>query len=85
MANLRVETYELPPHWASYFVNGDPSSLDEADIAAADGWCEETFPAKSVSCTDVNEDGGFCRYHDADRWCLPCDVATFSFLIQQEV
>lgn len=83
MAKLRVETYELPTHWASYFVNSDPSSLDEADIEAADGWWEETFPGQSVSCSDVAEDNCFAKYHDADRWCLPCDVATFTFLIQE--
>jgi hypothetical protein len=83
MATLRVETFQLPAHWASYFVNADPSALDEADIEAADGWWEETFPGQSVSCCDVGDDAGFCKFHDADRWCLPCDAVTFTFLIQE--
>lgn len=84
MATLRIETFQLPTHWASYFVNADPTSLDDDDIAAADGWWEETFPGHSVSCSDVADDGCFSKYHDADRWCLPCEVATFTFLIHRE-
>ena len=85
MSSLRVETFQLPTHWASYFVNADPSGLEVADIQAADGWWYATFSAdQSVSCADVSDDGNFSRYHDADRWCLPCEVASFTFLIHQE-
>ena len=85
MSSLRVETFQLPTHWASYFVNADPSGLEDADIKAADGWWYATFCAdQSVSCADVSDDGNFSKYHDADRWCLPCEVASFTFLIQQE-
>jgi len=84
MSSLRVETFQLPTHWASYFVNADPSGLDDSDIRAADGWWQETFPAQNVSCADVSDDGNFSKYHDADRWCLPCEVASFTFLIRQE-
>ena len=84
MTSLRVDTYELPSHWACYFINADPSSLDDADIAAADGWWDETFCGQSVSCVDVTEEGHFCKYHDANRWCLACDVAAFTFLIHKE-
>ena len=84
MAAVRIETYELPTHWASYFVNADPSGLEEADITAADGWWESTFSGRSVLCTDVAEDSAFCRFHDGDQWCLACEVSTFTFLIHQE-
>ncbi|MCT0218233.1 hypothetical protein KQ304_04330 [Synechococcus sp. CS-1329] len=84
MSSFEIETYELPTHWACYFINADPSCLDDADIAEADGWWEETFPCQSVSCVDVKEDGHFCKYHDADRWCLAGEVATFTFLIHKE-
>ena len=84
MSSFEIETFQLPTHWASYFINADPSSLDDADIAAADGWWEETFPCQTVSCVDVTEEGHFCKYHDATRWCLACEVATFTFLIHQE-
>ena len=84
MSSLEIETFQLPTHWASYFINADPSSLDDSDIAAADGWWEETFPCLAVSCVDVTEEGHFCKYHDADRCYLACDVATFTFLIHQE-
>ena len=84
MSSLEIETFQLPNHWACYFINADPSSLDDADIAAADGWWEETFPCLAVSCVDVTEEGHFCKHHDADRWCLACEVATFTFLIHKE-
>ena len=84
MSSLEIETFQLPSHWASYFINADPSSLDDSDIAAADGWWEETFPCLAVSCVDVTEEGHFCKHHDANRWCLACDVAAFTFLIHQE-
>ena len=50
MSSLEIETFQLPSHWACYFINADPSSLDDADIAAADGWWDETFCGQSVSC-----------------------------------
>lgn len=84
MSSLEIETFQLPSHWASYFINADPSSLDDSDIAAADGWWEETFPCLAVSCVDVTEEGHFCKHHDGDRWCLACEVATFTFLIHKE-
>ena len=84
MSSLRIETFQLPTHWASYFVNADPSGLEDSDIQAADGWWQDTFPAQIVSCADVSEDAEFSKYHDADRWCLPCEVASFTFLIHQE-
>ena len=60
MSSFEIETFQLPTHWDCYFINADPSSLDDADIAAADGWWEETFPCQSVSCVDVTEEGHFC-------------------------
>ena len=84
MSSFEIETFQLPTHWASYFINADTSSLDDADIAAADGWWEETFPSHSVSCVDVTEEGHFCKHHDANRWCLACEVAAFTFLIHKE-
>lgn len=84
MTTCRPETFQLPTHWASYFINADPTGLDNADHQAADGWWEETFQGQSVSCAAVSDEEGFAPCHDADRWCLPCMVATFSFLIHQE-
>ncbi len=75
------ETYELPIHWASYFVNGDATGLHNDDQASADDWWDETFSGRDVSCCGVSEDHWFAKYHDADDYCLACDVATFSFLI----
>jgi hypothetical protein len=76
-----IETYTLPLHWASYFINSDPSGLDDSDLDAADGWWGATFGARSASCTDVSEEHHFTKYHDADSWCLASDAAVFTFLI----
>ena len=37
-----IETVEVvaPATWASYFINGDASGLEDAEIAAADRWLE---------------------------------------------
>jgi hypothetical protein len=80
-----IETYTLPVHWASYFVNADPSRLDDSDLDAANGWWAVTFGAQSVTCTDVSEEHHFTKYHDADRWSLASDAAVFSFLIHNPV
>lgn len=83
MARFTVETYELPTHWAPYFVNADPSGLEDDEQAAADAWWADTFGARDVSCADVSEEHWFAWRHDADAFSLAGDVATFSFLIHR--
>jgi len=37
MASFCVETFVLPSHWASYFINADPSGAPPADPLQAGG------------------------------------------------
>jgi hypothetical protein len=75
-------SYLLPTHWACYFINDDPSGLDEDEIAAADDWWQETFASRSASCVDADEDYGFARYHDAAGYCKASDCTVYRFLLQ---
>lgn len=80
----RLETFDLPAFWASYFINGDASGLTDAEQRDADAWWAENLPADvPVSCVDCSEDPDFRRYHDADRYVLPCDCLTYTFLVHE--
>ena len=83
MAQFTIETFDLPTHWASYFVNGDLSGLEDEEQTAADAWWLDTFGACEVSCADVSEEHWFAWRHDADAFSLAGDVATFTFLIHR--
>lgn len=74
-------SYLLPTHWACYFINDDPSGLEEDEIAAADAWWQETFSSQSATCVDADEEYGFARYHDAAGYCLATDCTIYRFLI----
>lgn len=78
---MKSETYDLPIHWASYFVNGDASGLEDSDQESADLWWQATFKDKPVSCVGIDQDEWFAKYHDAHRYCLACTVSTFTFLL----
>jgi hypothetical protein len=64
--SITVHTYTAPSHWACYLINGDCSGMDDADIAACDGWAD-TLPGHVVGCTEESDEGhaGFMRWHDA--------------------
>jgi hypothetical protein len=53
-----VDTVKGDPHWASYFVNGDDSGLDDDEIALADKWYEDNVP-EGWSITDVSDEPEF--------------------------
>ncbi|WP_094585125.1 hypothetical protein [Synechococcus sp. BO 8801] len=72
----------LPTHWACYFINDDPSGLEDDEIAAADAWWAETFSTKSATCVDADEEYGFTRYHDAAGYCKASDCTVYRFLLQ---
>lgn len=78
---LETVTYDLPSYWASYFVNGDATGLDDKEQQAADDWWSATFGDDQVSCCDVAEESWFTKYHDASQHALAGDVTTFTFLI----
>lgn len=79
---IKLETFDLPAHWASYFINGDETGYDGDDLQAM-----REIERDMVSwygqchCLTVDGDGDdFRRYHDATNYgVLACNVATFTF------
>ncbi|KEF41871.1 MAG: hypothetical protein ER33_08975 [Cyanobium sp. CACIAM 14] len=71
--------YLLPTHWACYFLHDDPSGLDEAEIAAADAWWQQTFAGGHASCVDADEEYGYTASHDASGFCGATDCTIYSF------
>lgn len=54
--NQQIETIELPAAWASYLINGDASSLDAEEIAAAS---EYIANYDVVDCVEETRIGSF--------------------------
>jgi hypothetical protein len=75
----------LPTHWACYFINADPTGLEDDQIAAADAWWQETFSSRSASCVDADEEYGFTAFHDAAGYCLATDCTIYRFLLTAPV
>ena len=78
---METREFYLPSHWASYFVNGDATGLEDDEQALADEWHTNEFGEASVSCCDVSEDTNFMKNHDARQFALAGDCATFTFII----
>lgn len=69
-------TGTAPSHWASYFINGDASGMEDDEIAAADKFAD-WLGGSIVSC----EDAGFLKYHDAHAFYpYAADCQTYSAL-----
>lgn len=78
---MTVESYTAPSAWASYFINGDASGIDDDEQALADKWIEWVGSGAPVDC----EDAGFIHYHDAyNVMPLAADCQTYSFLVAGE-
>ena len=74
-----------PSYWASYFINGDDSGMEESEIAAADKFAE-WLGGSIVSCTSESDDNhpGFTRWHDAAQFgVLAADCALYTALVEE--
>jgi len=80
MAQFETVTGTAPSHWASYFVNGDASGMDDSEIAQADEFAA-WLGGDIVDCADA----GFMWHHDAMRVCgaLAADCQTYTALIRK--
>lgn len=74
---LQVETATAPAWWACYLINGDASGMESGEVESVDRWIESMGWGLPVSC---EEDVGFTRWHDASRFALAADCATYVFL-----
>ncbi len=55
---IETDTCIAPAHYASYAVNGDPSSLNDAEIASANEWLTDLAEEgwRVVSCGEAYYD-----------------------------
>ena len=74
---IRTEQFLLPTHWASYLINGDATSLTDAEQAEIDEWCITHAPGPCID-TDVN-DSDFTYMGDDGP--LGADRCAFTFQI----
>jgi hypothetical protein len=49
---IRIGEFEAPAHWASAFVNGDTSGLDEDDCQAFEAWNDANDNPYVVDCSE---------------------------------
>lgn len=75
---LNTETYSLPAYWASYLVNGDASSMEEAEQAQCDRFVADKGLGGCLNCSD---ESSFSRFHDAQyiTGFVAADVLDFTF------
>jgi hypothetical protein len=78
---MKIESFNLPAHWAFALINGDESGLYDDDFSALrrfEAWMIGKYgQCWCVSCSDELQ---FMRWHDAaDFGVLACDVLSFSF------
>jgi hypothetical protein len=72
-----IITATAPSYWASYFINGDASGMEAAEIEAADKFAD-WLGGSIVDC----EDDGFRKYHDAYQFYpLAADCAVYTALL----
>lgn len=79
MPKLKVYTYTAPAHWACYFINDDPSGLEDFEIRQADRWIASINLGAPVAVEDV----GFMQWPDArmsGHYNLASDCAEYTFL-----
>jgi hypothetical protein len=69
--SFTVEEFDAPAHWASAFINGDTSGLEEEDLADFEAWCAKHPDLGWV--VDVSEEAHLGRWHG-----LQTDLATYT-------
>lgn len=73
-------TGTAPSYWATYFINGDSSGMEDSEIAQADQFAE-WLGGNIVSC----EDAGFMMHHDASQFGVGgADCQTYSALVEKD-
>ena len=82
MSKINTVTGTAPSHWASYFINGDPSGMTDGEIEQADkfqSWLCGT-EGYIVDCSNQSE---FITYHDARRFgVLAADCYTYTAIVE---
>ena len=78
---MNSETFTLPTHWASAFINGDFTGYDDEECEQMLAFERQMIADYGVCwCLDVEEDSYFTSQHDATHLgVLACDVSEYSF------
>lgn len=74
--SIEIDTFDAPAYWASAFVNGDTSGLEEADLADFEAWCAENPELCNV--VDCSEESWFGQFHFDSQGTLGCDLLTYT-------
>jgi hypothetical protein len=76
---IKTETFLLPTHWASYLINGDPSSFNDEEWREVRRWERDNAPGPCIDCADM----GFLWRGDDST--LGCDRSEFVFQVIEPV
>jgi hypothetical protein len=76
---LETVTGTAPSYWASYFINGDSSGMDESEIRQADAFAKWL----GGSIVDCGEESEFMSWHDARQFgTLAANCCTYTALVE---
>ncbi len=76
-ASFEIEEFDAPAHWASAFINGDTSGLEDEDLAEFEEWVAKHPRLSWV--VDVSEETHFRRWNG-----LQTELATYTAHVQPE-
>jgi hypothetical protein len=71
---LKIKTFILPAHFASYLINGDASSLNVTEVDEIEDFMEKR---NLYDCIDCSEDSWFAWVNDMNY--IGGDVMRFTF------
>lgn len=74
----KTEKYILPSYYASYLIDGDHSSLEDAEIEKINKWIKKEGLGW---CLNVSEDSYFAYRSDLDS--MGGDVSEFTFEVKE--
>ncbi len=75
-AEIEVDEFDAPAHWASAFINGDTSGLEEEELAELEAW-QAAHPELGW-VVDVSEETHFGRWNG-----LQTELATYTVHLQK--
>lgn len=77
---MKTQDFTLPAHWASYFINADPSGLEDEELLQVQAWERDNAPGP---CLDVSDDVEILRTGDDGGPMAERCVFTFQVLGDQ--
>jgi hypothetical protein len=74
-AHIETDEFDAPAYWASAFINGDTSGLEEKELEEFEAWCAK-HPQFYV--VDVSEETHIGRWNG-----LQTELATYTAYVQE--